>query len=1076
MSALDTFGPRSWVAPEATGIGRLPARRTLVPFDSDANARRGRAHSPWFLPLSGTWRFRLAERPEDVGVDFTDPEREPAGFEPIEVPGNWTLQGYDRPHYTNVVMPFREDPPEVPDANPTGLYRVKVDVPAAWASRRVVLHLGGAESVVYVWWNGSPVGFGKDSRLPSEFDVTRFVRPGENLLAVAVVRWSDASWLEDQDHWWMAGLHREVYLYSTGAVHLADVVAEAGLDPDGRTGTLRVEARVGTAGAEAEAAGHRVEFHVETLAGKRLARRAFGGDVPTFDRANPVRELLSGMHHPGHFVAAEARLPRIQPWSSEVPRLYRLVARLLDPAGKCVEVATCRIGFRRVEVGNRELRVNGRAVLIRGVNRHDHDERRGKAVSADSMRRDVVLMKRAGFNAVRTAHYPNDPRFYDFCDELGLYVVDEANVESHARQRSLAHDRRFGIAITERVQRMVARDGNHPSVIAWSLGNEAGYGPAHDAAAAWVRRVDPSRPLHYEGALMDGWHAHEAAVAGLAEGPAAPVDAPVTDWICPMYPTIDALVAWARKPGSDKPLIICEYSHAMGNSNGSLADTWDAIEREPGLQGGFIWDWADQGLLRTTPDGRPYWAYGGHFGDEPNDRNFCINGIVGPDRAPHPAVEEHRKLAQPVRVHGKDLRRGRVLVENRQDFRELSWLRARFAVLVDGVPVQRGRARLPRVAPGASAPCELPVRRPALAPGQDAVLELTFVAARDEPWCDAGTEVAWSQLALPWRARHTSRRARRGEPAALVAEPRGDRLRVGGADGAGDAPWVEFDTARGVVAGLGVGELECLQQGPALDLWRAPTDNDAGTGGFLGPRRRWLEWGLDALRSECTEARVLRRAGCIGMRATHRLTGADPALAIEHRVRWWMLPGAGLVGRHDVRVPAALDDLPRLGLSLVLPPGFDAVEWYGRGPHECYRDRLVGARLGRFRASVADFYVPYVFPQEHGNRCDTRWFALARDGTGLLCVGPEGGEFSASHYTARDLQTATTTAELDARPEVHVRTDVAQRGVGTGACGPDALPRYRIGAGRHRFTVRFRPFRSDAEDPGILARMPWETP
>jgi beta-galactosidase len=1071
MSALEIFGTRSWVQPECSGWGRLASRSTLVPFDDADGARRGREASRWFLSLDGVWRFQLVARPQDVDSAFADPAAEPPGFAPIDVPGNWTLQGWDRPHYTNVVMPFANDPPDVPEENPTGLYRRTVTMPAAWAGRRVVLHLGGAESVVYVWWNGRPVGFSKDSRLPAEFDVTPFVRPGENVLAVAVVRWSDGSWLEDQDHWWMAGLHREVFLYSTESVYLADVRATAGLAADRTTGTLAVQARVGTAGAADVAAGHRVEFQVETLAGRALHARPLGGEVPLFVRGGIHRELLSGVLFPGPHVEAEARFRRVRPWSSEVPQLYRLVVRLLDPDGRCVEATAFRIGFRSVELAERKLLLNGCPVAIRGVNRHDHDERRGKAVTAESMRRDVLLMKRAGFNAVRTAHYPNDPRFYDFCDELGLWVIDEANVESHARQRSLAHDPRFGRAIEERVQRMVLRDANHPSIVAWSLGNEAGYGPAHDAAAAWIRRVDPSRPIHYEGALMDAWHAHEAQVAGkVPRGGAVPVDAPATDLICPMYPTIAALVAWARKPGSGKPLIMCEYSHAMGNSNGNLADYWEAIEREPGLQGGFLWDWADQGLLQETDDGRPYWAYGGHFGDEPNDANFCINGIVGPDRAPHPAVEEHRKLAQPVRVHAKDLRRGRIAVENRQDFRDLSWLRARFEVLVDGERVQTGRVKLPRTGPGETAICELQLRRPKLSPGQECRLELVFVAAREEPGFGIGDEVAWEQLELPVRA--PAVRARKPD-GVLSLDPDGDLVRVGWEGG-----WADLDARRGRIACLGVGEVSCLAQGPHLDLWRAPTDNDAGMAGIFGPRRRWLEWGLDGLKSECLSARVTRRAGCVGLRARHRLTGADPTLAIEHTEAWWLLPTGDLVGRHQVRVPRAFDDLPRIGLSFVLPPGFDEVEWFGRGPHECYRDRRAGARVRRFRASVANFYVPYVLPQEHGNRCDVRWFSLARaaDGVGLLCVGPDGGEFAASHYTAADLHAARTTADLEARPEVHVRTDVAQRGVGTGACGPDTLPAYRIGPGRFRFAVRLRPYRLGSEEPGRLARAEWRTP
>jgi len=382
--------------------------------------------------------------------------------------------------------------------------------------------------------------------------------------------------------------------------------------------------------------------------------------------------------------------------------------------------------------------------------------------------------------------------------------------------------------------------------------------------------------------------------------------------------------------------------------------------------------------------------------------------------------------------------------------------------------VQSGRLRLPRIGPGETATRELPLRRPELEPGRECHLELTFEAARDEPAFDAGAEVAWAQLELPWRARA----ARVGRPeGGLSLDREGDLVRV-----AWEGGWAEIDGRRGRLARIGSGGEVCLEEGPHLDLWRAPTDNDAGMAGLLGPRRRWLEWGLGDLKSECLSARIARRAGCVHFQARQRLTGADPALAIEHAEAWWLMPCGELVGRHRVQVPKAFEDLPRLGLSFVLPPGFDDVEWFGRGPHECYRDRRAGARVGRFRAGVADFYVPYVLPQEHGNRCDVRWFSVANDaaGVGLLCVGPEGGEFSVSHYTAADLDEARTTADLEPRPEVHARADVAQRGVGSGACGPDTLDRYRVGPGRFRFEVRLRPYRVGAEDPGSLARRKWE--
>jgi beta-galactosidase len=501
------------------------------------------------------------------------------------------------------------------------VYRTSATVPAAWDGRRVILHVGGAESVLAVWVDGVYVGMGKDSRLPTELDITDVLRGRRRFtLTCVVIRWSDASYVEDQDHWWMAGIHRPVFLRSVEDVHVADAQLQASWDPDAGRAAFRAKVTVGFAGGAEPAPGWRVAVALETLDGKPLLRAPLTGEVPS-DR----RPYLFA----GHNVRVRADVPRAKPWSAEAPQLYRAVISLLGPDGEVREVVAQRVGFRTVEVGQRQLRINGQPVLIHGVNRHDHHPDTGKTVTVDDMRADLCSMKQHNLNAVRCSHYPNDDRFYDLCDELGLYVVDEANVESHAFILSLCRDPRYRQAILERGARMVERDKNHPSIVAWSLGNESGYGEAHDALAGWIRRYDPTRPLHYEGAVMGDLFA----------------EAPCTDLVCPMYPEIDAIVAWSAEAparGDDRrPLIMCEYSHAMGSSNGSLSDYWDAIEANDGLQGGFLWEWKDHGLsaARELDDGTEvvFWAYGGQFGDEPNDANFVADGLVGPDGTPQPA-------------------------------------------------------------------------------------------------------------------------------------------------------------------------------------------------------------------------------------------------------------------------------------------------------------------------------------------------------------------------------------------------------------------------------------------------------
>ena len=725
-------------------------------------------------------------------------------------------------------------------------------------------------------------------------------------------------------------------------------------------------------------------------------------------------------------------------WSAESPHLYRVLVSLRDPEGRCHEVVRQRLGFRRVEVRDRKLLVNGEPVMIRGVNRHEHDDVRGKAVTRESMLSDVLLMKRFNFNAVRTSHYPNQSAWYDLCDEYGLYVVDEANVESHAWLQSLSDDPRWSEAILARGMRMVQRDKNHPSIVLWSLGNESGSGVGFESVAAWIRRYDPTRPLHYEGGLAWNWYR----------------DHTTTDVICPMYPTIEDIVAWARSGHGDRPLIMCEYSHAMGNSNGSLHDYWEAIEANPGLQGGFIWDWVDQGLREEDERGRVYWAYGGDYGDEPNDRNFCANGMVGSDRTPHPAMWEFKKLAQPVRVTSRSPRSGRVQIHNRQHFDDLRWLAGRFELAVDGRVVQRGR--LPRLtaAPGGHQDVTLPLRVPKLAPGEECFLTLRFETARDLPWAARGHEVAWEQLALPRRApRRTPRRGRvLAKPHPVLEETAGSVVAHG------DRVRLEVDRTTGLVTHLDLDGETPLLAGPRLQVWRAPTDNDGvkAWGGKGKPLGRWRELGLDRLAVTKTDVRGRRHAD-----GSIRITVAQETnVGIGHRHVYQLAGPGGVFVENTFRVPRGLDDLPRLGVTMRLAPRYENLSWFGQGPHECYCDRRTGAQVGRWQSRVAEEYVPYIVPQEHGNHTDVRWLCLCdAQGRGLRVDAETGAdrvllEFSASHFDAEESTRATHTCELEPADYVILNLDRFQRGVGTGACGPDTLPQYRTKPGTHRLAFR----------------------
>jgi beta-galactosidase len=1126
MHGIGAAGERTWTTPELTGVNRLPMRSPLLPFPDLATARTGeRDLSPWYRSLNGRWRFALATRPEAVPADFADPALDDAAWSEIAVPGNWTVQGWDRPHYTNIFMPFEGRPPQVPAENPTGLYRTVFRIPREWKGRRIVLHVGGAESVGYYYVNGAPIGMAKDSRLEAEYDITDLVRAGRtNLLAAMVVRWSDASHIEDQDDWWMAGLYRDVYVYATDPTHVADVHVTSGLDLAAGdvalagspvTGTLDVSVRIGFRDAAQLTRGWVVRARLERLDGEAVLDEELSGFVP-YD----TRPYL----FPGHVVALQARVPDVEAWSAERPHLYRLLVSLVDPDGVVREVVSQRVGFRQVEVRDRALLINGAPVYIRGVNRHDHNPRTGKTVSVEDMRRDLVTMKRFNFNAVRCSHYPNDAAFYDLCDELGLYVIDEANIESHAWIFDLCNDPRYLLAFVDRGARMVQRDKNHPSIVAWSLGNESGYGAHHDAMAGYIRRYDPSRPLHYEGAVMGDLHA----------------EAPCTDLVCPMYPSIDAIVEWsqhgvarAAEAGrrDDRPLIMCEYSHAMGNSNGSLADYWEAIEANEGLQGGFIWEWKDHGILADR-EGETFYAYGGQFGDEPNDANFVADGMVGPEGDPHPAMWEHQWLGRPARVTATatELRKGQVRVRNAQWFTDLAWLRASFEVTVDGQVVQSGPLTLPDIPAQSDAVVEVPFERPTLTAGQEAHLTLRFGVANRLPWAERGHVVGVDQLELrnrPAKPRKATPKAAAKAAAAADGEATAKKpskasakapsaattsavstVAAPGADDDGvqvvrhrqsgrvsvhaGALRLDVVEATGAIEHLTWNGHEVLASTPRFELWRAAIDND-GMKLFVGnvekelwvgmagkPVTRWLAWGLDELRRSPVSATVKRRKGLVTVTGRTKAWGADSAAIVTHQQTLVVHPSGDLVFDETVTLPDGWDDLPRIGMSFLVPAGFEQLTWLGLGPYENYNDRRSGSIVGRFSTTVDAQYVPYLMPQEHGAHTRVRWATLEQgagatpggDRLGLLMSAPDVDDLhvTARHHTSAALWHARDWTELERSDDVVVHLDIAQRGLGTGSCGPDTLPRYRVSGGTHRWQWRLRPYTVGQEDPAVLAR------
>lgn len=1018
-------GPEDWENPRAFDAAKEPPRAFFMPFPDAAAALRGRpGDSTRRRSLNGPWKFRYAERPSALPPDFWRPGYDDGAWASIPVPSNWQFQGYDVPIYLAEAYEFAPNPrpPFVPrDHNPSGAYRRTFTVPADWRGLDVYLHFGAVKSFFYVWLNGHRVGFSKDSKTPAEWLVTPWLREGENTLAVEVLRWSDGSYLESQDFWRLSGIERDVFFYAAPRVRIRDLFARAGLDAAYRDGRLRLDVTVRN-GEPGRAAGrHAVRATLRDAAGRTLFAETkpvvFGEAAETvvaFERA----------------VRAPAR------WSAETPNLYPLTVELEDAAGRTAEAAALRVGFRTSEIKGGRLLVNGVPVRLKGVNRHEHDPRTAHVIDEASMRRDIELMKRANINAVRTCHYPDDPLWYDLCDAAGLYLVDEANVESHGMgygERSLAKDPAWGPAHLDRMRRLVERDKNHPSVIIWSLGNESGDGVNFEAMYRWTKERDATRPVQYEQARLK----------------------PHTDIYCPMYARIERLEEYASKP-QDRPLILCEYAHSMGNSTGNLQDYWDVIEAHDQLQGAFIWDWVDQGYAKADGRGGTFWAFGGDFGppDVPSDQDFCCNGLVAPDRAPHPAYWEVKKVYQSIKFRALDAGAGKIEIRNAFGFLDLARFAFEWEVAADGLPVAKGALAKIAAPPAAARTVSLPLAGIRRTPGAEYFLTLRARIRTGDETLPAGYAVAAEQFRLPWDAP--------AKEAGSGAEPAADGLVLDDAPRevvvTGTGFRLVLDRLTGGLSSFRFKDRELLERGPEPNFWRGITDNDFGN----GADRRWAPWRQASLYREIKTIEAKRDA--FG-RAILSTAFALEGVPVDYMIRY-TVEGDGRVLVENAFSPrgdaAGLPEMPRAGVKLAMPPGFDKVAWYGRGPQENYADRKTSAFVGRYETTAAET-CPYVSPQEYGTRTDARWVEVRDEaGYGFRFAGRPALEFSALHHTPEDLTQPSRGSrhphEIIRRDETCLTLDLAQTGVGgDDSWGARTHPRYTVSPRAYTYAFVMEP-------------------
>ena len=1021
-------GPlEDWENPAVLGRNKEPAHSHYIPYpDIPSALENDPSRSSYYRSLNGVWKFHYAKKPEDRPVDFYKEDYDVSRWADISVPGNWELQGFGVPIYTDTAYPFPSDPPRVPlDDNPVGSYRSTFAIPDDWEGRQVFLHFGSVKSAMYLWINGKRVGYSQGSKTPAEFDITDFLRKGENSLSLEVYRYSDGAYLEGQDYWKISGIERDVFLYSTPTVYIRDFFALSDLDENYRDANLNISVHVRNRSAQ----------DIEDL---RIRLDVLDADEQSILDFPAVKDFRA-IHRNEAVIAFNLDIKNPKKWTAETPNLYSLLLSLIDESDRITEVVTCKIGFRKVEITDGQLLINGVPIYFKGVNRHEHDPVTGRYVREDSMIQDIRLMKKFNINAVRTSHYPNTPRWYELCDEYGLYVIDEANIESHGVEpynpdKTLTDKPEWQQAFLDRTIRMVERDKNHPSVVIWSLGNENGFGQNFAATYNWIKERDPSRPVQSEDVELE----------------------PYTDIFCPMYDRIHEIQKYAE--GEDpRPLVLCEYAHAMGNSVGNLQDYWDVIYAHKKLQGGFIWDWVDQGLAAEDENGKPFWAFGGDFGPPgtPSDNNFCINGLVFPDREIHPHIWEVKKVYQYIKAEPVDLEKGRFRIHNLHDFTNLNRYILTWELKGDGRIIAEGRMPEMDVAAHESKEVRIPIPKIQPTPGMEYFLNLRWKTVEAAGLLPEGHEAAWDQFQLPFYAAHESESIERIPPIDLEQTESQAVIK-------GNTFTLTFDKIDGTIRSLVYEKKELIKGGLIPNFWRAPNDNDFGN----GMPERCKIW-FDAGKKRSTENVSVTKIGPSQVRIDVAFTLEAGGSLYDCR---YIILGSGDIIIENRFIPGSPDlpELPRLGMQMILPAEFDNMEWYGRGPHESYWDRKTGAAVGLYRGKVIDQHHPYIRPQESGNKTDVRWVALTDDqGVGLLAVGMPVLSTSANHYLIEDFENGPAKEQRHAidlvkRDLVTWNLDFKQMGVGgDDSWGARPHDKYTLFPKEYTYKFRLRPFSRD---------------
>ncbi|MFE5320560.1 glycoside hydrolase family 2 TIM barrel-domain containing protein [Paenibacillus sp. NPDC056579] len=1029
MSVNDNTIP-DWQNIEVLGRNTEPPHADFIPYaDAKTALDNEPGASPFYQSLNGNWKFMYTGAPSQVPDGFFDPSYSVEAWNTLPVPSCWQLHGYGRPLYSSCYYPFPIDPPYVPNDNPVGCYRRSFTIPASWDERQLFLVFEGVDSAFHVWINGQLAGYGQGSHLPSEFRITPLLQPGENTIAVQVYQWCDGSYLEDQDKWRLSGIFRDVYLKATPDVHIRDIAVRTQFAEQTDDALLSVCLKVKHFADTAFSGTHQVKLSLLDEAMKSVYD-GIAGTIKLQAGEEQVLELDVPVHAPLR-------------WSAETPHLYSLILELVDERGRIAEAGTAAVGFRDIKINDGQLLVNGKPVILKGVNRNEFHPELGFTIPLESMIEDIRLMKQHNMNTVRLSHYPNDSRWLDLCDRYGLYVIDEADLETHGchfidNESFLAQDPLWEKPFLDRAVRMVERDKNHPSIIVWSLGNESGYGRNHDAMADWVRQADPSRPIHYERAK----------------------DAPVVDIVSSMYPSLDAVIEEGEK-SDPRPYLMCEFAHAMGNSVGNLKEYWDAVYKYRRLAGGLIWEWTDHGLLQKNESGESWYAYGGDFNDHPNSGNFCIDGLLFPDRKLKASILEVKKVIEPVKVEPIDMLSGMVKVHNRYDFLSLDHLIGSWMLYCDGAVVEQGELPPLDIPAGEEATLFIPWQSNCDPSNGEYWLHLSFTLREATRWASQGHEVAWADLPIPLERRDVSV-IPVASMAALRAVETNATVSIAGNDFA-----IEFDKHRGELTAFQYHGVPLLLSGPKVQIWRATIDNDSRQS------KEWKKFGYNDLQQRVQEVSFHRHNDRAIQFAVKRVLGAAGLPTCFTMSTTYEIFGSGDVVISTEVVPReGLPPLPRLGLEMILPEGFDQFSWFGLGPHECYIDRKESGKLGIYSGTVQDQFVPYIKPQENGNKADARWAAITGiQGIGLFIGGMPTVNVSASHYAVDNLCEAEHIYDLIRLNETVIHIDYLQAPIGNHSCGEaPPLDTYLLKAQPMQFSIRLKPFFTRDRSPMKLSK------